>query len=197
MSSLLLPLITFVFAAAFTPGPNNIMLTASGVNFGFRRTLPHIFGVIVGLPLMILAVGMGLGQIFAAFPKLHEVLKWVGSAYMAFLAWKIATASKPNTIDHESRPLTFMQAALFQWVNPKAWIMAVAPLANFTTGTNNYFVETLIVAGVFFASALGATTSWAFFGTLIGRVLKSPLGLMIFNGFMAALIIASILLLYL
>lgn len=197
MSSLLISLFAFVFAASFTPGPNNIMLTASGVNFGFRRTIPHMLGIIVGFPVMILLVGLGLGQIFIIFPQLHDILKWLGSAYLLFLAWKIATAAQPKQSKRKAKPFSFLQAALFQWVNPKGWIMSVAALANYTTTDNSYLTQTLLVAGIFFLTSLGATTSWTFFGALIGKLLQSHLALRIFNAMMAALIVASIVLLYL
>ncbi len=197
MSSLLVSLFAFVFAASFTPGPNNIMLTASGVNFGFNRTIPHMLGIIVGFPAMILLVALGLGQIFIILPQLHDILKWLGSAYLLFLAWKIATAAQPKQGKRVAKPLSFLQAALFQWVNPKGWIMSVAALANYTTAESSYVMQTLLVTGIFFLTSLGATTSWAFFGALIGRLLQSYLALRIFNAMMAALIVASIVLLYL
>jgi len=197
MSSLLVSLIVFVFAASFTPGPNNIMLTASGVNFGFQRTIPHMVGIIVGFPVMILLVGFGLGQVFVIIPQLHDILKWLGSAYLLFLAWKIATAARHKQGTYETKPLSFYQAALFQWVNPKGWIMSIAALANYTTVDQNHLAQTLLVAGVFFLMSLGATTSWSLFGALIGRWLQSYVALRIFNGAMALLIVASIVLLYL
>jgi len=197
MSPLLVSLFVFVFAASFTPGPNNIMLTASGVNFGFRRTIAHMLGIIVGFPAMILLVGLGLGQIFIVFPQLHEILKWLGSAYLLFLAWKIATAAQPKQRKRKARPLSFLQAASFQWVNPKGWIMSVAALANYTTVSTSYWVQTLLVAGIFFLASLGATSSWTFFGALIGQLLQSQLALRVFNAMMAALIVASIVMLYL
>jgi len=196
VSSILLPLISFAIAATGTPGPNNIMLTASGANFGYRRSLPHIFGILFGFPSMVLAVGLGLGQVFTVYPQLHEILKWVGSAYLLFLAWKIATAARPKSAAHEAKPLTFLQAALFQWVNPKAWIMTVAALTAYTTGEGSYVVETFIVAGVFFAVSFPLISMWCLFGALIGRWLTSQRALMIFNGTMSALIVASIALLY-
>lgn len=197
MSPLLISLFVFVIAASFTPGPNNIMLTASGVNFGFKRTIPHMLGIIVGFPVMLLLVGVGLGQIFILYPQLHDVLKWLGSAYLLFLAWKIATAAQPKQGKKEAKPFSFLQAALFQWVNPKGWIMSVAALANYTSVDGNYLIQTLLVACVFFLISLGATSAWTFFGALVGRLLQSELALKIFNAAMAALIVASIALLYL
>ena len=197
MYSIILPLITFVFAASFTPGPNNIMLTASGVNYGFRRTVPHISGIVFGMPVMVMAIGIGLGQIFTVYPQLHEFLKWAGSAYLLYLAWKIFNAGGPGKVDGNANPLTFTQAALFQWVNPKGWVAVVAALTNFSTGPENYMAETIMVATVFFFGALGSTMAWTYFGALIGRWLKSPMALRIFNTTMAALIVGSIALLYL
>ncbi len=196
MSSLLLPLLTFALAATFTPGPNNIMVTASGANFGYWRTLPHMLGITFGFTGMIAAVGFGLGEIFKVYPALHEIMKWVGSVYLIFLAWKIATASKPEEHGGERKPFTFVQAALFQWVNPKAWIMSIAALTAYTTNGADYVAETLVVAGAFFIVSFPSISSWCLFGTLIGRLLTSPRALMIFNVSMSALIVASIALLY-
>ena len=196
MTPFFLPLLTFAIAATGTPGPNNIMLTASGANFGYRRSLPHIFGIMIGFPSMVLAVGLGLGQVFTAYPQLHQGLKWVGSGYLLFLAWKIATAARPKSATGEAKPFTFIQAALFQWVNPKAWIMSVAALTAYTTGEGSYVVEAFMVAGVFFAVSFPLISLWCLFGAWIGRWLKSQRALMVFNGIMSALIVASIALLY-
>ncbi len=196
MSSTLISMFAFVLAASFSPGPNNIMLTASGVNFGFIRTVPHMAGIIAGFPTMILAVGLGLGQIFIQFPQLHDILKWLGSAYLLFLAFKIATAARPKQNTTVAKPLSFIQAALFQWVNPKGWIVSVAALANYTTQEESYLIETLVVVGMFLAVSLGATTSWTFFGSLIRHLLRSEWALRLFNMIMATLIVASIALLY-
>lgn len=196
MTSLFFPLLTFAIASTFTPGPNNIMLTASGANFGYRRSLPHILGIQFGFPAMIAAIGLGLGQVFTLYPQLHELLKWLGSVYLVFLAWKIATASRPKDQAEEAKPFTFLQAALFQWVNPKAWIMAVAALTTYTTGEGSYVLEAFFVAGAFFAVSFPSATCWCLFGALIGRWLNSPRSLMIFNTTMAALIVVSIALLY-
>lgn len=196
MSNLLLSLIWFACAASFTPGPNNIMVAASGANYGFRRTLPHMFGIAFGFTFMIVAVGLGLGQIFEANPQVHSILKWVGTAYLLYLAWRIATAGRPRGIDADSKPFSFMQAALFQWVNPKAWMMGVSALTAFTTAGGNYLAEMFLVAGTFFAVSIPAITVWCLFGAGIGRFLRSDRALTIFNWTMAGLIVASIALLF-
>ena len=196
MSSVLLSLLWFAFAAAFTPGPNNIMVAASGANFGYRRTLPHMLGVAFGFTFMTIAVGLGLGQVFNAYPQLHTILKWVGSAYLIYLAWRIATASGPAGVEAEGKPFTFFQAALFQWVNPKSWMVGVSALSAFTTSGGDYLGETLMVAGVFFCISLPANSFWCLFGTGVRRMLKSQRALRMFNWTMAGLIVASIALLY-
>ena len=197
MVSTLLPLYTFAFAMAFTPGPNIVMLTASGVNFGFQRSLPHIFGISIGMQLMIVVVGAGLGQVFVTFPQLRDILKWIGSIYLLFLAWKIATAVKSDSAENNSSPLTFLQALIFQWVNPKGWVAILAAFTSFTSATSSPISSILTVALAFFLTGIGATFVWAYFGVLIGKLFKSTKSLMIFNTIMAALIIASIALLYL
>jgi threonine/homoserine/homoserine lactone efflux protein len=196
VSGLLLPLIWFACAAAFTPGPNNIMVAASGANYGFVRTLPHMFGIAFGFTFMIFAVGVGLGQVFKVYPQVHTGLKWAGTAYLLYLAWRIATAGRPRGVDAYSKPLTFLQAALFQWVNPKAWMMGVSALTAFTTASGNYLAETLVVAGTFLAVSFPSISVWCLFGVGIGRFLKSDKALRVFNWTMAGLIVASIALLF-
>src|SRR5262245_35169175 len=124
-SELLWALLVFVVVTLFTPGPNNAMLMASGLNFGFRRGLPHLWGVALGFAVMVLAVGLGLGALFAAYPAAYTVLKYVGAAYLLYLAWQIASASPHEEGgDPRGRPITFLEAAAFQWLNPKGWVMA-------------------------------------------------------------------------
>src|SRR3712207_1250882 len=120
-----LALVSFAFVAAMTPGPNNIMLTASGVNFGFARTVPHMLGICAGFVALVLSVGIGVGAAFTTLPALQTVLKVIGAGYMLWLAWKVATAAPADSDEQRSSPLTFWQAVAFQWVNPKGWVMAV------------------------------------------------------------------------
>jgi threonine/homoserine/homoserine lactone efflux protein len=129
---LLVALIGFAFVTSVTPGPNNLMLLASGVNFGFRRTMPHMLGVGFGFMFMILVLGLGLSAVFVAYPVAHDALRVVGGAYMLWLAWKIANAGAVGDGTSSGTPLTFLQAALFQWVNPKAWVMGIAAIASYT-----------------------------------------------------------------
>ncbi len=196
MLSVLLPMFAFAIASTGTPGPNNIMVMASGANFGYWRTIPHMLGIALGFSGMVLALGLGLSQLFAVYPQVHEILKWMGTAYLLFLAWKIGTAAKPEDAQAESAPLTFVQAALFQWVNPKAWMVGIAGLTAFTSDDGNYELQTLIIAGVFLTVSFPLSSFWCSFGTVIGRFLTSPRSLRLFNGAMASLIVGSIVLLY-
>jgi threonine/homoserine/homoserine lactone efflux protein len=116
----------FVFVSSITPGPNNLMLLSSGTRFGFRRTIPHMLGIGVGFMVMIALVGLGLAQLFLLYPPLHLALKIVSITYLLYLAWKIATSEPPTADEAETgKPMTFLQAAAFQWVNPKAWTMTL------------------------------------------------------------------------
>lgn len=122
----------FAFSSGITPGPNNIMLMTSGVNFGIRLSLPHLAGICIGFPCMVLAIGLGLSAVFQAYPLLHLIIKYVGIAYLLYLAWLIANSSSRMEGKQTAKPLSFVQAAAFQWVNPKGWIMAVGAIATFT-----------------------------------------------------------------
>ena len=196
MIDFLVPIVSFAIAASVTPGPNTLMVTASGANFGYARSNPHMLGIAFGFPLMIIAVGLGLGRFFAAYPAAHEVLKWVGTAYLLFLAWKIASAGRSKSGEQTGRPFSFLQAALFQWLNPKAWIVAVSSLTAFTTVGGNYVTETMFIAALFAAISYPACAVWCLFGTAIGRCLRSDRALKVFNTSMAALVVASIAMLY-
>ncbi|MEO0917926.1 MAG: LysE family translocator, partial [Pseudomonadota bacterium] len=128
MIELLLALVGFAFVSSITPGPNNLMLMASGANFGFGRTIPHMLGISVGHSFMIIMVGLGLIQLFDAFPVLHRIMSALSITYLLYLAWKIANAAPPSEGEARGTPLTFFQAAAFQWVNPKAWFMALTAI---------------------------------------------------------------------
>jgi threonine/homoserine/homoserine lactone efflux protein len=188
---LLWALIGFALVSSTTPGPNNAMLTASGANFGFRRSLPHMAGITLGFPAMILAIGLGLGTVFQALPWLHVALKYVGAAYLLFLAWKIAGAGRAQA-GAAAVPMTMLQAALFQWVNPKGWIMAVGALATYTDPAGDALNEALRVAAIFFGASILSNATWCGFGVAIGRLLKTERALRLFNWAMAAALAASV-----
>jgi len=188
---LLLVLIIFAFVSSITPGPNNLMLMASGANFGFRRTIPHMLGVGIGLTMMIVLVGAGLVQIFDLYPKSYQILKVVSVLYLLWLAWKIANAAPPEgDVQSESTPITFIQAALFQWVNPKAWTMALTALAAYTP--DQTLVSVMWVALVFGLVNIPSISVWTVLGEQMARFLTSAARLRAFNWLMAALLVASL-----
>ena len=188
---LLLALCSFAFVSSITPGPNNLMLMASGANFGFRRTVPHMLGVGIGFTVMVLLVGAGLMQVFDRWPVAHEVLKWASLAYLCWLAWKIAHAGEPGRGDSGARPITFLQAAAFQWVNPKAWIMALTSITAYAPDRSLWAVG--VVALVFGLINLPCVSSWTVLGQEIKRVLTNQRRLTLFNWTMAGLLVASLL----
>ena len=189
--SLLGPLALFALVSSITPGPNNVMLAASGLNFGFRRSMPHLLGVNLGFTLMIFLVGIGLGSVFQQAPVLYTVLKYVGAAYLLYLAWKIANSGGVEEGEARGKPMTFLQAAAFQWVNPKAWVMAVGIIATYTPQAGffaNLVIATL-VCGLVNLPSIGV---WVTFGTALRRVLHKPWAIRAFNITMALLLVASL-----
>lgn len=189
--SLLGPLALFALVSSITPGPNNVMLAASGLNFGFRRSMPHLLGVNLGFTLMIFLVGIGLGSVFQQAPVLYTVLKYVGAAYLLYLAWKIANSGGVEEGETRGKPMTFLQAAAFQWVNPKAWVMAVGVVATYTPQAGffaNLVIATL-VCGIVNLPSIGI---WVTFGTALRRVLHKPWAIRAFNITMALLLVASL-----
>lgn len=188
----LLPALTlFTFVSSITPGPNNLMLMTSGLNFGFGRTVPHLLGVAIGFPLMVGLVGLGLAQVFVRAPAMLVALKWVGAAYLIHLAVKIARSGAPEPGAAGGVPLTFLQAAAFQWVNPKAWIMAVTACATYTL-PDRYGACVLAIAVVSGVVTLPSVSVWVGFGAGLRRWLADPTRLRLFNYTMAALLVVSL-----
>ncbi len=185
-----LALLGFAFVTSVTPGPNNMMLLASGVNFGVRRTIPHMLGISLGHALMVVLVGLGLSGVFHTVPQLMIVLKVSAVAYMLWLAWKIAHAAAPGTANAASKPFTFVQAAAFQWVNPKAWAMALGAIAAYAPEPSLTTIAT--VAGAFAAVNLPSISAWTAAGQVLRRWLDDPVRLRIFNWTMAVLLVLSL-----
>ena len=186
-----LALIGFSIVTSITPGPNNLMLLASGVNFGFRRTIPHMLGIGIGFGVMVAIVGFGLGQVFERIPVLYTALKYIGALYMLWLAWNIARSGPVGEGENKGVPLTFLQAAAFQWVNPKAWVMAVTAIATYTQ-PEHYTVSVLMIGFVFGVLNLPCVGIWAAFGTALRSVLRNPEIVKWFNRAMAMMLIASL-----
>lgn len=186
-------LILFAITAAFTPGPNNIMIMASGLNYGPRASMPHFFGICFGFPSMFFAVGFGLGFLFEKFSLLHEFIQVAGILYLLYLAWLIATAA-PATLDNQvdAKPLTFIQAALFQWINPKAWIMGTSAIATYTTVGAEINIQIVIIGLVFFSMTFPSAGVWLMFGAGLKKILSDAKHLRVFNVTMALLLVASI-----
>ena len=190
-AEVLLGLAVFALVSSITPGPNNLMLMASGANFGFRRTIPHMLGVGLGFTLMVLLVGVGVVQVFTLFPVTYLILKVVSVIYLVYLAWKIGSAAPlDTTTDAPGVPFTFVQAALFQWVNPKAWTMALTAITIYSPSRNVAAVA--FVAAVFGIVNLPCISLWTSLGQQLQRVLTSPMRLRIFNITMALLLVGSL-----
>ncbi|HET7714121.1 MAG TPA: LysE family translocator [Bauldia sp.] len=187
-----LALLTFVVVATCTPGPNNFMVLASGANWGLARTIPHILGIAIGFPVMIVAVGFGLDAAFEAFPALYDVLKWVAFAYLLYLAWRVANAGRPKLEEEGGRPLSLLAAAAFQWVNPKAWAIIISAVALYTSPDGNQLLEVALIALLFGLVCIPNGIVWALFGTAIARFLENDRHRRIFNIVMAVLLVASV-----
>lgn len=194
----LLAFTLFSFAGAVTPGPNNTIATLSGATFGFRRTLPQILGVSVGYPLMLAALGLGLGQLFERAPWLHGAMRYVGAAFLLYLAWKLIRANAPQAAG-SARPVGFFEALFFQWLNPKAWSIALGALAAFTTpglSANAFLAEVAIFTLASMAVTFPSLVLWCLFGVAIAAVLNDDRKRRMFNYSLAAILVLSIALLF-
>jgi threonine/homoserine/homoserine lactone efflux protein len=189
---LLYAFIVFAAVMYFTPGPNNVMLLSSGLTYGFRRTLPHITGIVIGMAFMIAAVGVGLGTIFVTYPMLQTILKYAGAAYLVYLAAMIAMSGPAKSDQTSGRgPMTFWGAAVFQWINVKGWVMVIGTITAYAAVAAfpwNIVIQTVIVLLV----GIPATVAWALFGSALRPVLTSPFAVRAFNVVMALLLLASL-----
>jgi threonine/homoserine/homoserine lactone efflux protein len=184
----------YALASSITPGPNNLMLMASGANFGVRRTLPHAMGISLGFGLMVFVIGIGLGALFLASPVLQAGMKVLGFGYILWLAWKVANSSGIGEGDSaKGRPFTFIEAALFQWINIKAWMMGIGAVSLYTTPGGNILAEVLVLALIFVAVNQPSVALWMVLGAEIKRFLSTPGSLRLFNIVMAVLLVASVL----
>lgn len=186
-----LALLTFAFVSSVTPGPNNMMLLASGVNFGFVRTIPHMFGIAFGFVALLLGVGFGLGALLAAFPVLESALRWASAAYLVRLAWKIATSRSIGEGRSSARPMSFMAAAAFQLVNPKAWAMALVAMGAYTS-VERPVLSVVLVAAVFGLVNFPSVSIWAGFGVALRGWLAHPARLKWFNVAMGLALVATV-----
>lgn len=183
-------LVTYMFVMSITPGPNNVMLTASGANFGFRRTLPHMLGIPLGFAFQTLLVCLGLGALFARVPHLQDTLAWVGAAYLIYLAWRLLGAGAVGR-SHSARPLTFIESVLFQFVNPKAWVMAITIATLFLPKGGSVALALVVMAAIMVGVNLCCITLWAGFGSAMRCFLDHAARRTVFNATMAALLAAT------
>lgn len=189
---LLLAVLFFAFSTTITPGPNNVMIMSSGVNYGVRASLPHWLGICLGFPFMVLLVGLGFGVVFDRYPHLHQVIKILGTLYLLWLAWRIASA-EPKAIEQgKSKPFSFFQAVMFQWVNGKAWVMATGAIAAFTSVTGVYWQQVSIITLAFLLVAFPCVGVWLLFGAALRTILTKPLFQRIFNVTMAIILVLSV-----
>ena len=197
---LFLSLTGFAWITCVTPGPNNVMLTSSGARFGFSRSVAHIFGICGGLVCMLAIMALGVGSMFQKWPVLHLAMKLGGSAYLLYLAWKIATAGMPdNTASSPAqgmRPWRFHQAVLFQFMNPKAWLMCISAIGSFTLLGERYWSSVLWVLVVFFLVCLKTSSLWALFGVKVGQWLTTPQAWMFWNRVMGVLTALCVILIW-
>ena len=166
----IVPLAWYSFVMGMTPGPNNLMLAASGMNFGWRRTLPHIVGVLTGFTALIFLAGVGIGTLYETVPGFRSALRWLGAGFLVYLAWRIASASR---LEHpeDARPLRFVEAALFQFANPKAWVFSLTAAATFLGSGGLAGALVLTVAGM--CMTIVSTTTWTLFGAALARWIAS------------------------
>ena len=190
--SLLIAFLLFTLVMSFTPGPNNIMLLSSGLTYGFRRTLPHVAGITIGFAFMVAAVGLGLGTVFIAYPILQTILKYLGAAYLIYLAVVIAMSGSTKPEESRSRrPMTFWGAAIFQWVNAKGWVMVIGTITAYAA-IARFPVNIVLQSVISFAMAVGSTITWTLFGTALRPLLNSERAVRAFNIVMAILLLASL-----
>ncbi|WP_320827013.1 LysE family translocator [Reinekea sp.] len=185
-------LLLFAVASTGTPGPNNLMILASGLNFGIRRSIPHWLGIISGVPVMMLVIGMGLERVFTQWPLGYTLIKIVGASYLLYLAARIALTRVSGETRSAAKPLTFVQGALFQWVNPKAWVMCVGAIAAFTVADLPLLPQVVMIAATFMVVGLACVGCWLFAGSQLQRLLKNERQQRIFNISMALILAVSI-----
>lgn len=187
-----LAIIVFVISTCVTPGPNNTLIMTSGLNYGIRHSMRHYFGICIGFPTMIVAVGLGIAGLFEQFPVLHVILKCAGAAYLSYLAWRIASTPISEFNETRGKPFTFLQAAAFQWVNPKAWVLAVGATVTYTVISDSYVFQVLTIASLFMIFGSPCTLLWLWFGASLKTILLKPSYVRIFNISMATLLIGSL-----
>lgn len=186
-----LVILIFAVSTSITPGPNNLMIMASGLNYGIKNSLPHLFGICIGFPTMLILVGLGFSAVFEKYPLIHEIIKILGVVYLLYLAWCVFSSSATLSGNVKTKPFSFIQAVSFQWVNPKAWVMATGAISAYTSVSSDFFSQVTDIALVFFIIAFPCVGTWLCFGAVLKKYLKSKKHQKIFNLSMALLLIGS------
>ncbi|EJE8536025.1 LysE family translocator [Vibrio vulnificus] len=184
--------VLFAVSSSVTPGPNNIMVMTSGLNFGVKKSLPLLTGICVGFTVMLFLVGLGFAQLFVMLPSLHLIIKCVGVLYLLYLSYLIARSAAKVESSEQSQPFTFMKGALFQWVNAKAWVVATGAIAAFTTVGASFFSQNLMIAATFFLVSFPCVGVWLMFGSMLKSALNSPRSRAVFNYVMSGLLVLSV-----
>jgi threonine/homoserine/homoserine lactone efflux protein len=188
-----LSILIFAISSTVTPGPNNIMIMTSGLNYGVKKSIPHLLGICFGFPVMVIVIGFGFSIVFVRYPLFNEIIKIFGVIYLLYLAWLIASSSPVSLEGRKSKPLSFTQAALFQWVNPKAWVVATGAVSAYTSVSSDMYAQVIFIALAFLIVAIPSLGTWLIFGVGIKKYLKSTKHQKIFNLAMALLLIVSVL----
>jgi len=183
--------LVFALVASITPGPNNLMMMASGATFGLKRSAPHMAGVVLGFGAMTLAVGLGLAEVLKASPALFAVLRWAAAAYILYIAYRMITAKGPGVAVTGEKPMSILGAVAFQWINPKAWVMALGAVGTYAEH-GRFLVDVAVIAVVFMIINVPCALTWTGFGTGIRRWFRKPIHLKAFNWTMATLLVASL-----
>jgi threonine/homoserine/homoserine lactone efflux protein len=190
--TLYLAILLFAVSSSITPGPNNIMIMTSGLNYGVKESIPHLLGICFGFPAMVIIVGLGFSVVFEIYPIIHEGIKVIGTIYLLYLAWLIASSSTTSFENGDAKPLSFTQAALFQWVNPKGWVMATGAVSAFTSISTDIFAQVVYIALAFFIVAFPCVGVWLVFGVALKKHLESSTQQKTFNLCMAFLLTLSV-----
>ncbi len=192
--TILISIFSFTLSMTMTPGPNNILLMTSGLNFGYKKTLPAMIGVAIGFSVMVIIIGFGMAKVFEQYPYIYKVMKIIGIVYLLYLAYKIATAKSEVKVSNEnkSKPFSFVQLVLFQWMNPKAWIMSTTALTTFVNNEQNILFQVYTIAFIYLLSGIISTNSWTLGGVYLQKLLTNTKRVRYFNISMALFMILSI-----
>jgi threonine/homoserine/homoserine lactone efflux protein len=192
-NTMLFSIATFTLSTVLSPGPNNIMLLSSGLTFGYKKTIPHILGVALGFPFMVIIIGLGLGVVFDSYPIIFIILKYIGILYLFWMAYKIANNKSTLNTNDKFKPFTFIQSAIFQWLNPKAWLMAITSISVFVTSANYSTKQVFIISFIYLLSGIISTNTWTLGGIMLKKFITNEKMVRIFNIIMAILLIVSVL----